>query len=310
MLATMPKASGLRSMTGYAVIETEIGDKKFRLHLKSVNHRFFEMRWKSPRSWLGLEVSAKSLFQKILERGTVDFWVEDLSSDEAGSKDSDRSSVADFFKRLHQAVNESGPYSWTLLPPPIRALILARYPDLWLKRTERTESTLDEALVVRELEVLALALDEARRKEGQGISDTLQKVGQELRSLSQKISDLLPGVKEVWEQDFKERLERIAADFKVEGPSHDRLLQEWLIMAEKREVSEELQRIGSHLELLEDILVKSPPNSGKKLEFLAQELHREWTTLGNKLHNAELAQKIMDAKVAIEKIREQTLNIA
>ena len=81
-------------------------------------------------------------------------------------------------------------------------------------------------------------------------------------------------------------------------------------MAEKREVSEELQRIGSHLEAVKNLLLNPKANSGKRLEFLTQELHREWTTLGNKIHDAEQVQTIVEAKVSIEKIREQTLNIA
>ncbi len=291
-------------MTGYAVIERDIGQHKYRLHLKSVNHRFLELRWKSPRAWLPFEALAKNIFQKALGRGSLDFWVEDISP----SRREQNKTVVEFFSRLAAAVDEGGPWSWKVLPSPVRALILARFPDLWLKSEEGEES--EEISLQQPLEEIAEALQASRSKEGAGISAALQKCAEDIRSWSQALTKDLPKARDIWEKDYKARIEKLAEDFKVEAPSHDRLLQEWLILAEKREVSEELQRIESHLKLLDETLVSPPENCGKKLEFLTQELHREWTTLGNKLHDAQMAQKIIEAKVAVEKIREQTLNIA
>ena len=294
-------------MTGYAVIDFETSKKRsFRFHLKSVTHRFTEMRFRMPRDWQAFEIDAKHVLQKNLERGSFDFWVEEAL---ATSVDRESSARA-LFDKLARAVKQADGFTQFSLPVPFRALILSRYPEFWLSGEKALETTAiekDEFLAA--MASLTEKLDEVRRNEGSQVHKALALICAELKTRRDEIAQNFPKLRKDWEEQYRERLNKVAEEIKVSNPSEERILQEMLVLAEKRDVAEELQRILGHLETLENVLDSPPENVGKRLEFLLQELHREWTTLGNKIQNTSVSKHIVEAKLALEKIREQSLNL-
>lgn len=289
-------------MTAYAVVECELNKRNYKFHLKSVNHRYFELRWKAPRAWMTLETRVRSFLQAQLVRGSVDFWVEEVGESKAGTEQG----AGFLFSRLEQSL-QGLPVSRFYFPKAMRALILSRFPELWLTPTDKTELRFEDT--EKSLVRLVEEHRQERVREGIGIKRALELEHQTLETQARGISAQVEGLRRENEKASLEKISTLSASLGVAGPAHERLLQEWLLIAEKRDIAEELQRITAHLEALKTWLNQGNDNLGKRLDFLMQEMHREWTTLGNKIQNAEIAQQVIEAKLAIEKIREQGLNI-
>ena len=302
----------LSSMTGYAVVESILGNRKVRIHAKSVNHRFFEFRWKTPRSWFALEAETRLLFQKSLGRGSLDIWIEEWDNadpppDKASQQTETR--IGDFFRKLRLAVNEGNKdFSHLSLPLPIRALILSRYPDLWME--SRKEQEIQPETQQELVKKLSIELKSAREKEGTEIGKAIIEQLKCIQHAARSLETQLTHLRKDWEGQYRERIAKIAEDLKTLPPPEERLVQEFLVLAERRDIAEEMQRISTHLASFEQLMNHVPENAGKRIEFLLQELHREWTTLGNKIRNAEHSAVVIEAKLALEKIREQAMNLA
>jgi len=301
---TAVAVSPFESMTGYATLEKEIGGKRFRLQAKSVNHRFLELKWRAPREWGSLEVLARQSAQKTLRRGAVDVSIEVSDRRETVKPEEQAAKVVAAYERALERVQSN-----TMLSRSECASLLERTTSLWMG-----DKTPDEDLPADEAEKafteLFQSLGRNRRTEGDRLKDLLQTHITKMGALLTEITARLEPARKLWAEQLKKRLEELAAEMKIAGPGQEKLLQELLFLAEKREVSEEIGRIGIHLGACQKLLADGDAAPGKRLEFLAQELHREWTTLGNKVQDAELAQKIIDGKLEIEKIREQCLNLA
>jgi len=297
----------IKSMTAYAVLEASLSGKTYKVHLKAVNHRFLELKCRMPKSWLPFENDAKSLFQKKLERGSLDLWVEEARSLKESKT---QFGVVDFFKKLQQATKDVEGINSFFIPPPVRAMILARFPDLWWNESAEAESPLKKEEILLIFEQLSTSLNTVREFEGAQTQNVLLEYTGALEKLHLEIHKLYPQIRKDWEGSYRERIAKASDDLKIQGPSEERILQEVLVLAEKKDVAEELSRIEGHLKTLRTQLESpSQDHVGKRLEFLLQELHREWTTLGNKIQNLEVSQNVVEAKLALEKIREQSLNL-
>lgn len=295
------------SMTGFATFEREIGGKRFRLQAKSVNHRFLELKWRAPREWGAFETSARQSAQRILRRGSVEISIETADRREAASAARPEDQAARLASLFENALAKA--QSATKLSRAECAAFLERTSTLWMG-----DKTIEEELAAPDAERacadLLAALNASRRTEGARLADLLRGHTERLGKLREDIGARIENVRETWSLHLRQRLDELSATLNLPAPNQEKLLQELLFLAERREVSEELGRITIHLEACAKLLVDGDPMPGKRLEFLAQELHREWTTLGNKVQDAELAQKIIDGKLEIEKIREQCLNLA
>lgn len=294
-------------MTAYGVVEKSIAGKTFKVHLKTVNHRFLELRCRMPKTWIPFEVDAKNIFQKKLERGSLDLWVEESK---ASTSTREATKVKDFFTKLSAAVAESEGVAKFFMPSPVRALILARFPDLWLFEASADEQVISKEEFAEVANSLADIVDQVRCYEGKQIQAALLGYAKEIEKDRDQIAQQYPELRKEWEQNYKDRLQKTAEDLKAGNIPEERMLQEILVLAEKRDVAEELSRIAGHLTSLRTLL-ESPAveNIGKRLEFLLQELHREWTTLGNKIQNFSISKAVVEAKLSLEKIREQALNL-
>ncbi len=287
-------------MTGYAVLEFTLQGRKLQAHAKSVNHRFFEFRWRVPRDWSAFEIAARQILQSKLKRGALDIWIDD------GESASEGNGVEGLFRSLADALTRSAAFS--ALPEEKRLEVLLRRPDAWQSRNSTTP---EEKEIRAAFETLAERLLSSRRQEGAATGEVLRRHGARLAELRRSIAEKAVTLLSNWQTDTRKKLEGLAAELQIGAPSQERVAQEFLLLAEKRDVAEELNRIEIHLKAFDALFSEASANDGvgKRLEFLVQELHREWTTLGNKIHDAQAGQTIIDAKLEIEKIREQSLNL-
>lgn len=291
-------------MTGYASVEREIGGRRFRLQAKSVNHRFLELKWRAPREWAPFEPFARQAAQKALRRGAVDVSIEGTDAKDSGRPEDEAARLSALFETAIAKAQAA-----TKLSRAECASFLERTSGLWMGEKSE-ESILAAAEAERVFSDLFASLATERRKEGARLRDLVDSHVARLESLHAEVTARLEPARKSWAEQLRKRLDEFSKELSLPSANQDRLMQELLFLAEKREVSEELGRITIHLAACRKLLTEGDPAPGKRLEFLAQELHREWTTLGNKVQDAELAQRIIDGKLEIEKIREQCLNLA
>jgi len=144
-----------------------------------------------------------------------------------------------------------------------------------------------------------------RQQEGASLANDLLHRMSKLRKIITNIENLAQGLASEWRERLLQRLRESGLEMDCENES---VRREFAVYSERSDISEEITRIHSHFQQFEDSLKLSCP-VGRKLEFIVQELGREFNTLGSKSLKAEVTNDVISAKVEIEKIREQILNI-
>jgi uncharacterized protein (TIGR00255 family) len=291
--------TALTSMTGFASGEMKLGTRTFKIQLKSVNHRFFEFRWRAPRELFAMENAIRTLAKNTLRRGSLDILIEEeKSSAQDKSIESYVNSLLDLDAQLPTRMhNQMSLYE--------RFDILIRNSDLWHNDTSNDEISADSVMAF--FTVTLKELDTDRKREGEGLKVQLTGIHQKLSEFLEKISAELPMVAQEWETALYSKYQALTEEKNLNLPE-ERIAQEILMIAERRDVAEEIARARVHLIHLDEILKTPPMDAGKKLDFLCQELHREWTTLANKIQNQALSRVTLDAKLEVEKLREQSQN--
>ena len=181
---------------------------------------------------------------------------------------------------------------------------ITRLPDVLT-----IKSNLDENQIKIEiLQVVEEAINQLinmRQGEGERISrDILAKISQ-IEEKKQEIFMLSTGLIDEYVVKLETRIKEI---LKTEELDKSRLMQEVVIYADKCSVEEEITRLTSHIEQLRNLINTSEP-SGKKMDFIIQEMNRETNTIGSKANNLEITNRVVDIKTILEDIREQIQNI-
>ena len=289
----------MQSMTGYGRCQLERDGRVMTVEVKSVNHRFLDTSYRLPRHLAFLDDAVRRGVSARLSRGHVDVFVNyENHRDDAREVRVD-TALACAYQRaiveLSAALSLSGGLS---------VEEYARMPDV-LTIQEKEE----DQQAVRELfdEALSAALGELiamREREGESMKqDILQKLTR-IEEIRGEIAQRAPLVVE----DYRARLaERIAAltDGEIDEA---RLITEVAIFADRAAIDEELVRLLSHIAQIRATVELCEP-VGRKLDFLVQELNREFNTIGSKAMDAQIAQCVVQAKGEIEKLREQVQNI-
>ena len=272
------------------------------LELRSVNSRFLDVALRLPDELRAQEPALRELLGKRLKRGKVELRASVETS--AGRALPDPSPQA--LQRL--AALQEQVRVWL---PDAPALSVAQALD-WAGGGKSGQSqALQEAL----LPLAASALDEllaARQREGARLAALLHERIAALRQLAAQAAPLIPQLIEAQRQRFLDRwqeaLGAAAASEAATQQAQERALAEVTAYAIRIDVAEELGRLGAHLDEIEAVLKKGG-ETGKRLDFLIQELHREANTLGSKSAMLEITRISVDMKVLIEQMREQVQNL-
>lgn len=310
-----PAPTQWSSMTGYAQEDLPLKGRHFKFQIKSVNHRFFEFRMRAPREWQMMENDFKSWCKDELQRGSVDFFIEEARGATTFASESDESltTARSFVTKLSGLLaHTKDAWGHATLSDAEQAQILARNPELWSSDSgsRDTELIADADELKGFVKSLCAKLIAQRLSEGEQTRLSVVGHGNYIRTQWEVIRKQLPPLREAWKKNLEERLQKLAESFSGGVLDSGRIYQEFVLLADKRDVSEEVQRIEAHLKVLE-ALTTNPKEAaiGKRLDFIAQELNREWTTLSNKIQDAGINQHVGEAKLTIEKIREQSLNL-
>lgn len=283
------------SMTGFArkKVSSHWGD--ITCEIRSVNHRFCEISLKTADIFRPYERSIREAAQKKLMRGKIDIFVRyepnenlpyDLVINEALAR---------------QVIKIAGNCHEKFSSTQLEVMQLLNWPGIL-----RTEETHVDDLAQAMLDLLAQTIEEltqARQKEGERLKQYLMDRLELLLQQMQIVEAKLPEIYASQRDRLHAKLSEIKATI-----NPDRLEQEMLIFAQKTDVSEELERLASHIQAIRDFLV-SAGAVGRKLDFYLQELNREANTLASKSVNALMSQAAIEMKVVIEQMREQVQNI-
>ena len=293
----------IKSMTAFGRAKREGEKKSITVEIKSVNSRFFDCNVKIPRAYVFLEERIKSYIQKnAVARAKVDVYVTvDRHTSEAGAVKLDAGYAESYVNALYELRNRFS------LPDDITVSTVARNSDIFTH--ERSEEDLEA-----EWEIMKEVLDEAiagydamRTEEGRKAWEDVCGKIEKVRVLSEEVERISHEDTVGYRDKLEARLRQILGDNSV-TVDENRLLTECAVWADKIAIDEELVRLRSHFGAFYDIGALKEP-SGRKLDFLMQELNRETNTIGSKANNARIARIVVDMKGELEKIREQVQNI-
>ena len=293
----------IKSMTAFGRAKLEGAEKDITVEIKSVNSRFFDCSVKMPRAYLSLEERIKNYVQKnAVSRAKVDVFITVDNHSAAPQKlDVDVSYAESYIAALHELRDKFG------LADDISVMTVARNQDVF--RTTKVDADLEAEWQLL-LPVLNAAIADhtaMRTAEGEkAIADINGKI-ELIRSYVDEIEAISKEDTVGYRDKLEERLRKILADNSVEI-DESRILTECAVWADKIAIDEELVRLRSHFGAFYDIAAASEP-SGRKLDFLMQEMNRETNTIGSKATNARIARIVVNVKGELEKIREQIQNI-
>jgi uncharacterized protein (TIGR00255 family) len=283
-------------MTGFSRVDAQQDGMSLRWELRSVNHRYLDVSLRLPDSVRSWEPELRGLLSAGLGRGKVDANLQ-ISSDGDYSPPQHLNlelarEVADFAQQVAGELRD---------PARVDPLAVLRWPGVL--ETEETETESLKPAVIATLEQALDELRAGREREGEKILGMLETRCAEVLDCVAAVRDRLPRVQE----DLRQRLTERLADIALE-PDSGRLEQELALLAQKMDVSEELDRLEAHVSEVRDTLGKDGP-VGRRLDFLMQELNREANTLASKSADQETTRQSVDLKVIIEQMREQIQNV-
>jgi uncharacterized protein (TIGR00255 family) len=295
----------LRSMTGFARVRHPLGDGELVVSTKSVNHRSLDLLIQVPPALEPFEGAIRAKVKSSVVRGHVEVRV---SVPKKATGDTVLAIDRDFLHDYLRIFREEAAAHDLESKPDLNAAL--RIPGMFAPAEsasppEGIEGALEAALVAALDE-----LNEFRSREGREIADELRGHNQRLSAAAEQMEQLRAAASEYFQKRLAERLQEVAKGIQIDP---QRLAQEAAILADRSDIGEELARLKIHSGQLAALL-DTGGEVGKKLDFLLQEMNRETNTVLSKTSGAaEPALKITDlalaSKAAIEKIREQSLNL-
>lgn len=316
----MPEPVPLRSMTGYGTASrrwvSDDGPWALDVEVRSVNARFLEVKVRQPYG-AAIEQGLRKRIERRVGRGRVELAIylrasvpEEVDrSDPLKALAVERGRVEQTIRAAVEVVRMA---QTSLHLAPVNALEILRSCQVSLRGpTPSSESPPTPPGFL--LDVVDEALDALcafRDREGEALAVAIAELAQELGDEVQRLTECLGPETERLAERVTSRLQELCARLGAEAVDRDRVAQEVAVVLARGDVAEELARIASHLEQLrETVAGPAASGQGKTLEFVAQELLREVTTVGSKITSHEGSRLVIAAKGTLERIREQVHNV-
>lgn len=297
----------LRSMTGYGSGSASSGTVRIDAEIRSVNSRFLDLTCRLPQQFSSAEPEAARIIRAKLARGRVELFVNRVMEvEQQGRPSFDKAAFEDLFNIYKEALTAAG-VEWRTHLPELAFSLLTRKEVVGYSGSieDPAKAAPDEIPLL--LQAVEQALDQLikmREEEGRALFTELVSLLNGLESTVGLISSHAAAVPQTFADRLKARLAKLFPAGEIDPI---RLAQEAAFLAERTDITEEIARLKSHLQQFHKYLAESV--SGKKLDFLVQELGREFNTVGSKVQNGDVAILIVEAKAVLEKIREQIQNI-
>lgn len=287
-------------MTGYGRGQSVQNGAKFTVELNSVNRKQSDVVVSLPRELAELEPRVRDAINAEVTRGRLTVVIAFHAG--AGSTQSmalDRSLARAYLQAMRDLQKELKVGGEITIDAVLRAPGVLKAPEEQLSPDEAWPSV-EAALKAALADLLKM-----REAEGRHLAKDLEKRMKIVRECVKKVKRIVPGVVKRYRETLQERIQRAGIDLPIDD---ERLVKEVVVFADKSDITEELTRLESHFEQFAAHLKKDEP-VGRTLEFMCQEIGREFNTLGAKANDVEISQLVVTCKAEMEKIREQIQNI-
>jgi uncharacterized protein (TIGR00255 family) len=284
------------SMTAFSRIDSNLQWGSLTWELRSVNHRYLEPSFKLPENLRQLETALRDMLRKNVARGKIDCSLKlNVGSTEKPSVEVNIAqaqaviAASNVIKQLDSNISSTN------------ALDLLRWPGVINESSVSRDVLLSDALTSFDLALAELI--ESRGREGAELTQFILSRLDQMDNLISKVKQLVPDILTLQRQQLAAKVSELVAEL-----DQSRLEQELVLMVQKADIDEEMDRLGAHLNEVRRVVNKGGA-CGRRLDFLMQELNREANTLSSKSISQSTTQAAVAMKVLIEQMREQVQNI-
>lgn len=299
-MTTENQAGIIYSMTGFGRATGQFENTPLTIEIKSVNHRYSDIRVKIPQELGGMEQKFRQKLQESVSRGRVELQIRFAEGQSLPLIPELNVPMAKHYQSLFHQLSEE--LQLPKAEPSIEWLV--QQPGVLTAQPPEELGSVQDALLETLQDALKAFL-QMRQQEGEHLKQDLLKRLGTLQGIHDKVFKRAPQLPKLYQEKLKERLEELTLPNTIQ---EDRLHQEVAIWADKSDITEELTRLNSHIVQFRDLLGKGGV-VGRRLDFICQEFLREANTIGSKNQDAEIGSQLIPLKAEIEKIREQSQNI-
>lgn len=284
-----------RSMTAFSRHEQVSDQGTLIWEIRSVNHRYLELALRLEESFRPLEMDIRKLFAERIARGKIEASLRYQPSQQQTALHINEPLAQSIINACEQLT------SMAKQPLTVDPLRLLQWPGV-----ADTEQADLQALKQQAIAALDATIDDfiaGREREGQALSEMILQRCEDILQIAEAVKQRMPEILEQQRQRLIQKTAELGVTLEPE-----RLEQEIVLLAQKSDVAEELDRLQSHVDEVKRVLKRTEP-IGRRLDFLMQELNREANTLGSKSIDTDTTRYSVDLKVLIEQMREQIQNI-
>lgn len=289
----------LLSMTGFG--EARIQDDRWNVtaEVRSVNNRHLKLNARISEPYGALEPEVERMVRESIRRGTVQLTLRVERPRRPEDYRLNLVALKSYGDQLRALRGGEG---------PVEVAALLSLPGIVEERRQAVDDPHEDWPMLARLIAGALrALQDSRKEEGRAMADELLALAATIRENLERVAGRGPEVVVSYQKRLAERVQALVRDQGVSIEAKD-LIREVAIYAERADIAEEVVRLRAHLGQFSEV-IGEPESSGRKLEFVVQEMGRETNTIGSKANDVEISRAVVEMKGALEKIRELIQNV-
>ena len=289
------------SMTGFGDAYAERNGTHYAVEIRARNNRYFKSNIKLPDNVSGLEPETETLLREKLGRGSITFILKMRTDSAEAAYHINRAALMSYLEQLRQVEGLNG-------VARIDLASLLQLPGVCQEPRDESDEIERHGPVIRELTAQAIAkLLIMRQREGEGLYADLSRHINLIRKNLQEIQKRAPFVIDEYHRKLSTRVGQLLAKAELDVNKID-LLKEVAVFSERADISEEIQRLNSHLTAFDQACCRDE-HAGRKLDFITQEMLREANTIVSKSNDAQIPSHIVEIKGAIDRLKEQVQNV-
>ncbi|HKM92514.1 MAG TPA: YicC/YloC family endoribonuclease [Prolixibacteraceae bacterium] len=288
----------IKSMTGYGKAECELSSKKITVEIKSLNSKQLDISSRIPNIYKSKDIEIRKMISEKLVRGKVEFTLYYEQMGEEANASINIPIVKNYFEQLKKVYSE---FNFEMSEIAIQSII--RLPDA--VKMEHEELNEEDWLKISEVVEQAIEqTDQFRIQEGLALEQDILSQIQLILNLKELVTPFENERIELVRTRLSDALKELKNNLQND---QNRFEQELIFYLEKLDINEEKVRLENHCKYFLETLEEATP--GKKLGFISQEIGREINTMGSKANHTEIQKLVIQMKDALEKIKEQSLNV-
>jgi uncharacterized protein (TIGR00255 family) len=289
------------SMTGFGDATAERDGTHYAVEIRSLNNRFFKASIKLPDNVSGLEPEIEQMLREQLGRGSITYILKMRSESAEAAYLINTKALEAYLAQLEKIKGQNASLNIDL------GALLA-LPGVCQEPRDETDEIERHGPKIRELALKAVVkLNAMRAKEGEALFADLMKHANVIATNLAEIAKRAPFVIDDYHKRLGQRVNQLISKAELQVNAAD-LLREVAVFAERADISEEIQRLTSHLDAFEQAC-RTSEHAGRKLDFITQEMLREANTIASKGNDAQIARHIVEIKGAIDRLKEQVQNV-